>query len=252
MTLLATEIHKPGQRDATVVFAADRRITRGIVRDSAQPKVFRIPRLSAGLGYFGLAEVPDGRTKQPMAAWLKRFISGCQAPTLGAFAADLAANLNDLVPRRWRRTYVSGFHVCGLVAAGHPEFWYVRNCDDTAAQKPTGSYAAREDFQRRDACRLGTGKVMVYRNGDIRAHVLAWGKIDQALLGLLQAPDFKGLTMTAAYVRWVKFKMGIIADFYEPSARYQSSVVPSTRSRSRGRRAAVEQGHPADGASRRS
>ena len=58
MTLLATEILKHDKPDAVIVFQADRRITRGRVRDSEQPKIFQIPRLSAGIGYFGLAEVP--------------------------------------------------------------------------------------------------------------------------------------------------------------------------------------------------
>jgi len=217
MTLLATEIHKPGQPDATIIFAADRRITRGTVRDIAQPKIFRIPRLRAGVGYFGLAEVPRGRKSEPMAMWLQRFISNSRASTLPQFAQNLASDLNAAVPRR--QTYVSGFHVCGFVDVNRAEFWYVRNCDDSPAQRVTGEYAAREDFQRRDAGRLVAGQVMVYRNGDIRAHVFAWERIDQAFGGLLQQPDFKMPRTRSDYVRWVKFKMAVIADLYQRFCR---------------------------------
>jgi hypothetical protein len=60
---------------------------------------------------------------------------------------------------------------------------------------------------------------MVYRNGDIRAHVLAWQPIDQAFIGLLQQPDFNSPVTRADYVRWVKFKMGVIADVYQRFCR---------------------------------
>lgn len=219
MTLLATEIHRPGLAGATIIFAADRRITRGTVRDSTRRKIFPIPRLRAGIGYFGLAEVPRGRRTEPMAIWLRRFIDASSASSLRGFAHDLARELNMVVPAQWRRTCVSGFHVCGFVSRHRPEFWYVRNCDDSAGQRPIGRYSAREDFQRRDAPGLAPGQVMVYRNGDIRAHVLAWQRIDQAFLGLLQQPDFRPLATGGDYVRWVRFKMGVIADMYHRFCR---------------------------------
>jgi hypothetical protein len=103
MTLLATEIHRHDRPDAVIVFAADRRISRGGLHDSDQPKIFRIPQLSAGIGYFGLAEVPTTSGTEPMAVWLRRFLSRSMASTLADLARDLAAALNDAVPEPWRR-----------------------------------------------------------------------------------------------------------------------------------------------------
>lgn len=219
MTLLATEIHRHDQADATIVFAADRRISRGTIRDSEQPKIFRIDRLRAGIGYFGLAEVPAAGGTEPMAAWLGRFLQSSAAPTLTALANDLASALNVAVPAAWRGSETSGFHLCGFSRQARPEFWYVRNCDDTPAQNPVGVYSAREDFQGRDAPRLRPGVAMVYRNGDIRAHACAWEAIDEAFGGLLAAPDFRVPASAAEYERWVEYKMSVIAQLYEGFCR---------------------------------
>lgn len=215
MTLLATEIHRHDRPDAIVVFAADRRITRGAVRDTEQQKVFRIPQLRAGIGYFGLAELPSSKRTESMAAWLQRFLASTRARTLRELADELAASLNKAVPDSWKKGQVSGFHLCGFAAAGRPEFWYVRNCDDSPAQAPTGQYESREDFQGRDAAKIPPGEGFVYRNGDIRAHVAAWERIDEAFGGLLAAPDFGVPTTPGEYERWVEFKMEVIAQFYE-------------------------------------
>jgi hypothetical protein len=150
-----------------------------------------------------------------MAMWLQRFVAEATATTLGGLAHDLAGALNAVVPARWRQSVVSGFHLCGFAAAARPELWYVRNCDDTVAQNPTGTYADREDFQGRDAPRLAPGQGMIYRNGDIRPHVLAWEKIDEAFGALLAAPDFGVPHTPNEYARWVEFKMDVIAQFYE-------------------------------------
>jgi hypothetical protein len=219
VTLLTTEIHRHDRLDAVIVFAADGRISRESVRDSEQPKIFSIPRLHAGIGYFGLAEVPSGTGREPMAIWLQRFLAESTATTLGDLAHELADDLNAVIPARWRQSFVSGFHLCGFAAAARPEFWYVRNCDDTAAQNPTGTYAEREDFQGRDAPQLTPGTSMIYRNGDIRAHVLAWERIDEAFGSLLAAPDFNMPSTPDEYTAWVRFKMELIARFYERFCR---------------------------------
>ncbi len=219
MTLLTTEIHRHDHADAVIVFAADRRISRGDIRDSEQPKVFRIDRLRAGIGYFGLAEVPAAGGTEPLAVWLGRFLQASAAPTLVALANELATALNAVVPAAWRGSETSGFHLCGLAAEARPEFWYVRNCDDSPAQNPVGVYSAREDFQGRDAPNLAAGRGIVYRNGDIRAHVYAWEAIDRAFGNLLEAPDFKTPSSRTEYERWVEYKMSIIAQLYERFCR---------------------------------
>ncbi len=215
MTLLATEIHRHSRSDAMIVFAADRRISLNGARDSEQPKIFRVDSLRAGIGYFGLAEVPLGATTQPMAAWLHTLVAASRATSLEDFARHLAAELNWLLPDDWRRMERSGFHLCGFSQTNQPEFWYVRNVDDSPAQAPTGRFEVREEFQSRDAPRLPEGAVQIYRNGDIRAHVTAWAVIDDAFGELLGAPRFRTPNSVGQYEEWVRFKMETIAQFYE-------------------------------------
>jgi hypothetical protein len=61
MTLLTTEIHSHDDPErALTVFAADRRISKGGREHDTCEKILRVPELNAGIGYFGLAEVPQG------------------------------------------------------------------------------------------------------------------------------------------------------------------------------------------------
>ena len=220
MTLLATEIHRhESTTDAVIVFAADQRISRGGARDSEHPKIIRIPKLRAGIGYFGLAEIPRRSGRQPMAEWLQEFLGMAMASTLEDLAVELARSLNQTISDEWRLTQQSGFHLCGFAETNRPEFWYIRNVDDTLEQNPVGRYDAREDFQARDAGVLPEGAIQIYRNGDIRAHVLAWERTDDAFGGLLGTPDFRTPRTTAQYEEWVRFKMETITAFYETFSR---------------------------------
>jgi len=69
MTLLATEIHNHNDpKNAVIVFAADRRISNaqtGVYLDTRK-KIFEVPWLNSGIGYFGLAEIPSATRSQPM------------------------------------------------------------------------------------------------------------------------------------------------------------------------------------------
>ena len=214
MTLLTTELH-PGNNGGVIVFAADRRITRGTTPSADQKKIFRIQGMSVGIGYFGLAEVPTSVGNQPMADWVQDFLYTVQhSETIGAIAGRLAHSLNSAVPLDWKQTERSGFHLAGFSSSGRAEFWFVRNVDDNG--NPTlGQYEAREDFQRRDAPNLAPGQAQIYRNGDIRAHVAAWERLDEAFGSLLAAPDFRSIQTTGDYLGWVQFKMKTIAAFYE-------------------------------------
>jgi hypothetical protein len=212
MTLLATEFH-PRPDGTLIVFAADRRITMGNdpVRD--QKKIFPVPIISAGIGFFGLAEVPAQAGNQTMADWLQDFLYTVQpGEALEALANRLVVALNCAVPAEWLNER-SGFHLAGFGANGQPEFWFVRNVDDDG--EPTlNRYEAREEFQRRDAPNLSHGGIQIYRNGDIRPHVAAWERLDEAFGALLEQPDFKPITTAAEYLGWVRFKMETISTFY--------------------------------------
>jgi len=214
VTLLTTEIHRGADGDI-VVFAADQRITRGLQCDGNRPKIFRLPGRLAGIGYFGLAEVRTGSSTQPMSEWIRDFFYHLQAnDSLRAIAEQLVAHLNTDVPKAWRDKEASGFHLAGLDASGRAEFWYIRNIDDTGILTQT-DYQLREDFKSRDALVLPAGAAQIYRNGDIRAHVAAWGKIDESFGALLGTPSFRALSDINDYVDWVKFKLEVVASFYE-------------------------------------
>lgn len=217
MTLLTTELHLE-QSETIIVFAADRRIIRETSQDRDQVKVFPIRSINAGLGFFGLAEVPTSTGIQRMEDWIQDFLYTVESSeTIGAFAKRLAVALNSAIPTEWRQER-SGFHLAGFNVTGLPEFWYVRNVDD--AGRPTlGQYRAREDFQRRDASKLTAGQFQVYRNGDIRAHVTAWEPLDEAFIRLREQPDFRPIRTISDYLDWVRFKMETIAAFYKRYAK---------------------------------
>jgi len=172
------------------------------------------PAKVAGLGYFGLAEFPTPIGPERMADWLQDFLNTVKtSETLEAIAQRLASSLNEAVPRHLRSER-SGFHLAGTTSVDRAEFWFIRNVADDG--EPTlGRYEAREDFQGRDAPNLPPGGIQIYRNGDIRAHVAAWEKIDEAFGVLLGTPTFREIQTSADYLSWVKFKMEAIANFYE-------------------------------------
>src|SRR5262249_31134634 len=66
-----------------------------------------------------------------------------------------------------------------------------------------------------DAVRFAHGGVMIYRNGDIRAHVASWERIDDAFRALTETPGFRVVRSPRDYARWVAFKLETIARFYE-------------------------------------
>lgn len=216
MTLLTTEIHNHRDPErALVVFAADRRISRSDRKHDEREKILRVAELNAGIGYFGLAEVPQRGSPAPMIEWLRGFLDGVSdCKSLEELAVKLAEALNLAVPASLRREVVSGFHLAGFDSQGQVEFWYVRNVADDR-RTILEQFEAREDFQRRDAPRLSTGRAQIYRNGDLRAHVMAWEELDKSLGSLLNFPDFKHWTTPEDYVNWVRFKMELIARFYE-------------------------------------
>jgi hypothetical protein len=211
VTLLVTEIHNHRTSSkARIVFAADRRVTRNGQYAGTQKKVFEIPYLNAGLGYFGLAAVAE----RPMAEWLRNYLRReTKATSLAGFSTRLAEHLNSDVPRRDRTRFPSGFHIAGFDTTGRAEFWFVRNIRDDGIC--VGNYTAREDFQRRDAASLAPGHYQIYRNGDLRPHVLLWESLDEALVPLLAHRDFRRVQTPDEYTEWVKFKMEIIAYVYK-------------------------------------
>src|SRR6266446_5343725 len=194
MTLITNEIHMlDGFKKTILVFAADRRVSKlDGSYDSLQKKLFPIPYLNGGISYFGLAEVfPQGR-RQYLSEWLPAFIrKHSQAGGLREFSCTLRDELHKIVPASVLRKTASGFHIGGYNAQGIPEFWFLTNIggmDQFQYKDLQPRYSEPSpDFLGRDAINLGwdgtnpasiASRIQIYRNGDFRAHVAAWEKLD--------------------------------------------------------------------------
>jgi hypothetical protein len=197
------------------VFAADRRISQGVKPHSEQIKILEVPHLIAGIGFFGLAGIPKNNRLVPMSDWLQEIVNNAtNCKDLKQLATKLADSLNRVVPDNLKQTERSGFHIAGFNSQNQVEFWYVRNVDDDR-RSFLGKYEAREEFQRRDTHNLPPDGIQIYRNGDIRAHVLTWEEIDESFGTLLNYPEFDQVSTPEEYIEWVRFKMETIALFYE-------------------------------------
>jgi hypothetical protein len=187
-------------------------------------KLVDIPYLNAALGFFGLAEFTKGAKVLRMTDHIREFVRQESAMTsLSAFAKSLAASLNSFVPSSLRASERSGIHLGGIAPGALPEFWFVRNVDESNA--PTlGKYEADEQYLLRDARRGGfDGKDpatlpsggRLYRNGDIVSHVAAWKAIDDSLGNLLSIPFFSGIHSPQDYAAWIRFKMEVLIHFHK-------------------------------------
>jgi hypothetical protein len=232
MTLVLNEIHLlDGLNRTFLVAAADRRISNpdGSYNDT-RPKVLQIPYCRGAISYFGLAAIPRGGKWTYHAEWLPDFI-GQQAasPDLQTFAENLRDELHQRVPRRALRRTPSGFHICGYGEDGLPDFWYLSNIGGLTRFKYTG---LRDEYKPpgshflgRDAVKVwgwdgaapstARNGVQTYRNGDFRAHAVAWEALDKVLSQLAEFPDFERPTGLAGYAKHVKFKFEVIAYFYK-------------------------------------
>lgn len=124
MTLLLTHITPFG-----ILFAADQAISSKSASGEFQllefrRKIFQIPHLNAGVGYFGQADISVGT---PISTWLESFIqNNTDAPSLHEFAVRLR---NGLESAQTTYYWGTGFHLCGYspAAALGVEFYLLKN-----------------------------------------------------------------------------------------------------------------------------
>lgn len=232
MTLITNEIHMvDGFSRILLIFAADRRLTNldGSYGGTKQ-KLFRIPYLEGGVSYFGLATVFPNNRPRYLSDWLRDFITRhSSVRTLSDFAAELRTGLHEVIPENILSKHASGFHICGYNAQGLPEFWFLRNIGGMSGFNYTDLRSRymepTADFLDRDAKMLGwdgvnpksiQNIVQVYRNGDFRAHAVAFGRLDEVLMEMRSFPDFKPPREPED---WVRFKFEFIAYFYRKFAK---------------------------------
>lgn len=214
MTLLVNEIHIRGHlQRSLIILAADRRITVQGKFHSNRKKLFEIPYLKAGVGYFGLAQVDQ---TEFFSSWLPNFIRRtCDAGKLEEFANRLCEELNLSVRKDLLAKSPSGFHICGFNADNYPELWFVRNILHMEGHLYKGfetKYRVSEDFLARDARKTGFNGVdpevshsfnQYYVNGDVRAFHSIWMRLDEFLVEMLSQADFK--RPRQASTAWRKF-----------------------------------------------
>lgn len=241
MTLIINEIHiLENLNRSVIVFAADRRITIQGKYDSVRKKLFKIEYLNAGISYFGLALVfPNGKETY-LSEWLPAFIRNqSDAVDMQDFADRLRNTLNTIVPPQILKAYPSGFHLAGHNAKGYPDFFYVSNIGRLDKLKyvelRSQYYVPSSHFLNRDARGLGwdsndpnsiRNKNLTYRNGDIKAHVVAWEKLDEIFNTLFQFPDFKSPITIDDYEHYVKAKFEMIAYVYRQFAKTEIIARP--------------------------
>jgi hypothetical protein len=231
MTLLINEIHTiDSLQNGYIVHAADRRITNNGKYDSTRKKVFEISYLNAGVGYFGLAQLND---KEFFSSWLPNFINkNSDAQSLSQFAERLTGALNQKVEKFRLKNMISGLHLCGYNRARHPEFWIIRNSrnyDENAGvyRDLKTEYYFEEEFLGRFAKEMGfesigsiaPGHRCYYLvNGDVRSFHGIWDKLDPFLVGMFARENFKPLKGKAGLEQIAKWKLEVIASFYEEFA----------------------------------
>jgi len=231
-----------GFNNTFIIAAADRRLLNmdGSYH-ATRKKLFPIPYLNGAISYFGLAVFSrPNRPNLYISDWLKDFIrNNAHCNELMSFSTSLRDELSNLVPDSILGKVPSGFHICGYDSNGNPDFWYFSNIGEMRefrySDLRTTYDVPSSHFLGRDAIREGwngsdkasvSNHARVYRNGDIRAHVIAWEALDGIFAKLDQFPDFKKPTTLQQYGEYVKFKFEIIAYFYKKWANVQIIARP--------------------------
>lgn len=235
MTLILNEIHlRDGLKDTFQIAAADRRITRGNEIESPRRKLFAIPFLNATVSYFGLAAFFKGNKWIYFADWLPHYIrSSTHCSNLEQFSIELSETLNDVIPLKYRKENISGFHLSGYNEDSLPEFWHFSNIPGMSGlsyNKPVERYGKpTSDFLKRDVLNHfnydGTNPesaingVQIYRNGELITHVMASEELDKAMSKIMEYPNFNMPTTIELYADYVKFKFEIISYIYKHWAK---------------------------------
>jgi hypothetical protein len=230
LTLLVNEIHV--DHDLTrghIILAADRRITVSGRYHSRRKKLFPIPYLRAGIGYFGLANC---NRLDFFSSWLPNFIRRANsASSMNEFSDMLLEALNLDVDRRILRANPSGFHVCGYNDSNLPELHFVTNIGNMRGHVYSNfrsSYTHSEDFLRRDARALGwdgintripSSNIQYYINGDVRPFHAVWRQLDSFFSVMMSQGDFRERRFPESVRNRADWKLRAISSFYKRYAR---------------------------------
>jgi hypothetical protein len=229
VTLLINEIHIRGNlKKCFILFAADSRITVNGEYHSTRKKIFEIPYLNSGIGYFGLGQINN---RVFLSDWISNFIlHNSSVTTQEDLAKRLCDQLNINVDKDLLASNPSGIHVCGFNGNNYPELWFVRNIQDMEGniyKNFSTEYFISEDFLGRDAKQFGfngndpkifLNPTQYYINGDVRPFHSVWNRLDKFLHEMNSYDDFNISNSPADYQRVAKWKMEVISSFYKQFA----------------------------------
>lgn len=229
MTLIFNEIiFQDGLENAFIIAAADRRITYPDGSHKNWNKLFKISYLNGAISYYGLAEFPinGGKGKITLPDWIQSFIRrNANVDSMKSFCFNLHDEINRLVPPSLLQRYASGFHICGYDKLGYPDFWSIKNYrkyENFVHQDVAGFYSAPANDFRINLNEKGwDGKdpssvkgMIIYRNGDIRAHGLIFSEVDKIYESLSHFQDFHKINSPLDYKDFVKLKFEILSYIY--------------------------------------
>jgi hypothetical protein len=204
VTLILTELSSLG-----ITMAADSAITREVRKPdgtigekvySGARKLFVVPKLRAGIGYWGWVYLPQPgsdwssgeRTFDLLELWLPSFLdSNVERYNSIADLAELLENeLRNRIPKIDIEEYPygdGGIHLAGYESQNselHPTFWHIHNGKSQALPDkkldPT-VINANNDLSPEQARLVVEKGLATIRNGDIGPYIFLWG--------LLFSPD---------------------------------------------------------------
>lgn len=231
MTLILNELRiEKGLENSYWICSADRRLSFEGKFHSNRKKIYPIKNLNATISYFGLAIWRIGDKEIYMSDIIKNFIlKNFDCATLDDFTSKFQTHLNNKVPKNLLKVYPSGFHFSGFNDKGWPHFLHfsnIGNMDGYGYKNLTNQYKnPSADFLERDATQSlhwdgkspdkidNTG--FIYRNGDIRTHVLISSEFDSMMKKIFELPDFDKINNDKKHADFVNFKFDFIAKLYE-------------------------------------
>jgi hypothetical protein len=181
-------------------------------------KLFRIPNLRAGIGYFGLAQVSG----QLMETWLEKFIhKNASMATLHEFAHSLASalpaetNVNEGQQK-------SGFHLAGYGTIGDgnlPEMHFIRNYEGKSIL-PNRKFRATEELSRNNFQGFRTNDLqegIFIQNGYHEVYNIFSQPIVHAFRDhIWPDPEFVGEPKTASeWAKMTEFRMQVVRMVFE-------------------------------------
>lgn len=243
MTLILNQVKfKSNYGDSYWICAADRRLsTYGAFHSTSRKKIFPVKYINATVSYFGLAVWKYSNKEVYFSDILKNEITKLyKSKDLDDFAINLIESLNKKLPINILKDTPTGIHISGFNKDGIPCFLYSSNIgkinssyhyENIKDKLSIPSNHLDRDLRNHynwDGNSFNTlsGKGFLYRNGDIRSHVISSEKLDDVLNEIFKSDDFKSIIDYKSHADYVNFKFNFIAYLYKTWSKKESIGKP--------------------------